>query len=127
MSPFLRLGERAVDRASPSPADIQAAIAKARAAAKQQGLQGPQQVQLKVGAGTSAAGRSQGLALRFGKGRVVVLGEASMLSAQLDAQGRPFGMNRAGIDNRQLALNILHWLSEAFESRLAGAPGGDRQ
>jgi len=22
-----------------------------------------------------------------------------------------FGMNRAGIDNRQLALNIMHWLS----------------
>ena len=23
----------------------------------------------------------------------------------------PMGMNRPGIDNRQLALNILHWLS----------------
>ncbi len=23
----------------------------------------------------------------------------------------PFGMNRPGIDNRQLALNIVHWLS----------------
>jgi len=22
-----------------------------------------------------------------------------------------FGMNRPGIDNRQLALNIMHWLS----------------
>lgn len=60
----------------------------------------------------SAAGRTQGLAMNFGKGRVVVLGEAAMLSAQLSgATGKPFGMNRAGIDNRQLALNIVHWLS----------------
>lgn len=124
---FLRLGNRAIDRASPSPADIQAAIARARESAKQQGLQGPQQVQLSAGAGTSAAGRAQGLAMQFGAGRVVVLGEAAMLTAQLDPQGRPFGMNRAGIDNRQLALNILHWLSEPFESRPAKRPQGERQ
>ena len=60
----------------------------------------------------SAAGRSQGLAMNFGKGRVTVLGEAAMLSAQLAGPNkRPFGMNRPGIDNRQLALNIVHWLS----------------
>jgi hypothetical protein len=60
----------------------------------------------------SAAGRAQGIAMSFGKGRVVVLGEAAMLSAQLAGpNGRPFGMNRPGIDNRQLALNIMHWLS----------------
>jgi hypothetical protein len=61
---------------------------------------------------TSAAGRSQGLAMEFGKGRVVVLGEAAMLSAQLAGpRKRPMGMNAPGIDNRQLALNIMHWLS----------------
>ena len=60
----------------------------------------------------SAAGRSQGLALKFGKGRVVVLGEAAMLSAQIADQSQmKFGMNWPGIDNRQLALNIMHWLS----------------
>jgi hypothetical protein len=60
----------------------------------------------------SAAGRAQGIALSFGKGRVVVLGEAAMLSAQLAGPNQmPFGMNRPGIDNRQLALNIVHWLS----------------
>ena len=60
----------------------------------------------------SAAGRSQGLAMRFGKGRLVVLGEAAMLSAQLAGPNRmPFGMNKPGIDNRRLALNIVHWLS----------------
>ena len=60
----------------------------------------------------SAAGRSQGIAFKFGKGRVVVLAEAAMMSAQLaGSQKMKFGMNRPGIDNRQLALNILHWLS----------------
>lgn len=61
---------------------------------------------------TSAAGRAQGLALKFGKGRVVVLGDAAMLSAQLAGlEKRPLGMNVPGTDNKQLALNIMHWLS----------------
>ncbi|MBV9959860.1 MAG: DUF4350 domain-containing protein [Acidobacteria bacterium] len=70
---------------------------------------------------TSAAGRAQGLAFRFGRGRVVVLGEAAMLSAQV-IRGEPaqtsfgreevqMGMNRKGTDDRQFALNIMHWLS----------------
>ena len=60
----------------------------------------------------SAAGRAQGIAMTFDKGRVVVLGEAAMLSAQLAGPNKmPFGMNRSGIDNRQVALNIVHWLS----------------
>ena len=60
----------------------------------------------------SAAGRAQAIAFKFGKGRVVVLGEAAMLSAQLaGAEKRPMGMNVPGSDNRQLALNIMHWLS----------------
>ena len=33
-----------------------------------------------------------------------------MMTAQITGDGRPFGMN-AGNDNRQLALNIMHWLS----------------
>ena len=60
----------------------------------------------------SAAGRAQGLVISFGKGRAVVLGEAAMLSAQITGPNQmKFGMNRSGIDNRQLALNIVHWLS----------------
>jgi hypothetical protein len=59
----------------------------------------------------SAAGRAQGLALEVGKGRVVLLGEAAMLTAQVALRGFRFGMNVPGIDNRQLALNIMHWLS----------------
>ncbi|MDT4952994.1 MAG: hypothetical protein QOJ02_1132 [Acidobacteriota bacterium] len=59
----------------------------------------------------SAAGRAQGIALKFGKGRAVVLGEAAMLTAQLSGEGEKFGMNVAGTDDRQFALNIMHWLS----------------
>lgn len=56
---------------------------------------------------TSAAGRVQALAMPFGKGRIVVFAEAAMLSAQ----NRNFGMNYPGTDNRQLVLNVAHWLS----------------
>lgn len=57
-------------------------------------------------------GQAQGLAFKFGKGRVVIMGEAAMLSAQLAGPQRgPMGMNVPGSDNRQLALNIMHWLS----------------
>jgi hypothetical protein len=60
----------------------------------------------------SAAGRAQGIALTLDKGRAIFLGEAAMLSAQITGPNQmKFGMNRPGIDNRQLALNIVHWLS----------------
>jgi hypothetical protein len=60
----------------------------------------------------SAAGRAQGIAFHLGKGRVVVMGEAGMLTAQVTgSDNRPFGMNIPDIDNKQLALNIMHWLS----------------
>jgi hypothetical protein len=71
--------------------------------------------------GTPAKGRAQGIAFAHGKGRVVMLGEAAMLSAQLlyfedksgTAPAEPIrmGMNRPGIDNAQLALNLMHWLA----------------
>jgi hypothetical protein len=65
---------------------------------------------------TSAAGRAQGIAFTFGKGRVVVMGEAAELSAQT-AGGSKFGMNVPGLDNRQMAINIMHWLSGVLEPR----------
>jgi hypothetical protein len=62
-----------------------------------------------------AAGRAQGIAFRFGKGRVIVLGEAAVLTAQVVKQPgrapRRVGMHFPGSDNRQLALNSMHWLS----------------
>ncbi|MCU1264048.1 MAG: hypothetical protein JWM21_366 [Acidobacteria bacterium] len=66
----------------------------------------------------SAVGRAQGIAVKFGKGRIVVLGEAGMLSAQLSGHERsPVGINYPGIDNKQLALNIMHWLSGLLKER----------
>jgi hypothetical protein len=65
----------------------------------------------------SAAGRAQGVAFNLGKGRVVVMGEAAELSAQIVGDGEKFGMNVPGLDNRQLALNIMHWLSGLLEPR----------
>ena len=60
---------------------------------------------------TSAAGKGQAVALESGKGRVVVFGEAAALTAQIGSRNLRYGMNYAGADNRQLALNIMHWLS----------------
>jgi len=57
----------------------------------------------------SAKGRSQGVALTYGQGRVVVLGEAGMLTAQFNRDHSKFGMN-VNADNKILALNIMHWL-----------------
>lgn len=61
---------------------------------------------------TPVGGQAQGLAFKYGKGRVVVMGEAAMLSAQIAGPNKfPMGMNAPGNDNRQLALNIMHWLT----------------
>jgi hypothetical protein len=60
----------------------------------------------------SAAGRAQAVALKFGRGRVLVQGEAAMLSAQISGvEKRRMGMNVPGNDNRQYVLNLMHWLS----------------
>jgi hypothetical protein len=58
-------------------------------------------------------GASQGLAFKFSGGRVVVLGDAEMLSALLSEppNNEPIGMNYPDVDNKQLGLNIMHWLS----------------
>ena len=59
-------------------------------------------------------GRAQGLAMPFGKGRIAVFGEAAMFSAQVatfDGQSMRMGMNVPGNDDRQLALNVMHWLA----------------
>ncbi|MBI1797417.1 MAG: DUF4350 domain-containing protein [Candidatus Eisenbacteria bacterium] len=64
-----------------------------------------------------AAGRCQGLAFAFGKGCVVVLGEAAMLSAQIGGSAAnrfKMGMNVPGTDDRQFALNIVRWLGRAL-------------
>ena len=66
----------------------------------------------------SAAGRAQALAIKFGKGRVVVQGEAAMLSAQIAGSDKSkMGMNVPGNDNRQYALNLMHWLSGLLKEK----------
>jgi len=60
-----------------------------------------------------ARGHAQAVALAFGKGRVIVLGEAGLLSAQVDPLGFKMGMNVES-DDKQFALNLFHWLSGAL-------------
>jgi len=54
----------------------------------------------------------KGIAFKAGKGRVVMLGEAAMLSAQIAGAAKlKMGMNHPGSDNKQLALTLCTWLS----------------
>jgi len=61
----------------------------------------------------SAVHLLQGAAVRHGRGRIVVFGEAAMFSAQLAGPQRiPVGMNLPEArENYRLALNVMHWLS----------------
>ena len=66
-----------------------------------------------------APGRAQGIALKVDRGRVVVLGEAAMMSAQVfpgdGGTVQRMGMNVPGNDDRQFALNVVRWLSGALD------------
>jgi hypothetical protein len=61
-------------------------------------------------------GYCQGAFMKYGKGKIVVFGEAAMFSAQLAGTGP--NQRRAGFNspqarqNIQLLLNIIHWLDE---------------
>jgi hypothetical protein len=95
---ILRLSEAAIDRPASAPI------------VEKEG--GDTRVTVHYGDPVSAVGRAQCVAMEIGSGRVVVLGEAGMLSAQRSGPGgSPVGMNVPGYDNRQLALNIMRWLS----------------
>lgn len=63
----------------------------------------------------SAAGLAQAVALTHGSGRVVIFGEAAALTAQAskrsNGEPRRFGINRGDLDNAQLVLNVMHWLT----------------
>ncbi|HYD54814.1 MAG TPA: hypothetical protein VEA99_19425, partial [Gemmatimonadaceae bacterium] len=64
-----------------------------------------------------AAGRSQGIALEHGDGRVVVLAEAAAWTAQVDDHGHRFGMQLPTNDNARFALNVMRWLAGADRAR----------
>jgi hypothetical protein len=53
-----------------------------------------------------------GAMLQYGRGRVVIFGEAAMFTAQLQGPDKnPMGMNQPSArQNPQLLLNIIHWL-----------------
>jgi hypothetical protein len=103
---ILSLGSDAWE--APTRADLQAVARDAAAA--------PNPAAFTTAHALHVAGRAQGLAMTTGAGRVVVLGEAALMSAQITGaagQGR-MGMNVPGSDDRQFALNVLHWLSRLF-------------
>jgi len=58
------------------------------------------------------AGQAQGLAFEYGDGRVVVLGEAAMVTAQVNRRVR-YGINTGDNDNGRFVLNAMHWLARA--------------
>ena len=60
---------------------------------------------------------SQGAYMKYGKGRLVMFGEAAMFSAQLSGQNqRKAGMNAEyAEENYKLLLNIIHWLDGKME------------
>ncbi|MGB5818165.1 MAG: DUF4350 domain-containing protein [Saonia sp.] len=62
-------------------------------------------------------GWSQGAYKKYGKGKIVVFGEAAMFSAQLAGpKKRKMGMNnKVAPQNYQLLLNIIHWLDGKME------------
>ena len=67
--------------------------------------------------GKNVAGRAQGIAMAFAKGRVAMFGEAAMFSAQVagsGAQAFKMGMNAEGNDDRQFALNVMRWLAKGL-------------
>lgn len=55
------------------------------------------------------AGPAQGLALEFGRGRVVVLGEGGMVTAQVH-RGVSYGVSAEDNDNMLFVLNAMRWL-----------------
>lgn len=63
-------------------------------------------------------GCAQGLAFPFGRGRVVVLGDANgfVTAQERMVNNKPVkvGLSMSDADNRQLTLNALHWLSGAL-------------
>jgi hypothetical protein len=66
---------------------------------------------------TPVNGWSQGAYMKYGKGRVVMFGEAAMFTAQLGGPSQiKMGMNSDfAEENYKLLLNIIHWLDWKIE------------
>ena len=108
---------------SPSSADIPFTSDSRRVADREAYRKADTTSVVKTPGAIPAVGRFQGVAFARGKGRVVVLGEAAIFGSQfvvgIDARrmGRDtlrIGINRTDLDNQQLALNIIHWLTRVL-------------
>jgi len=73
---------------------------------------------------TPAGAQAMAVAFQSGKGRVVISGEAGMMTAQVFEEKQKDGSEKIagamgwevpGNDDRQYVLNILHWLSGALQ------------
>lgn len=66
---------------------------------------------------SNAKGLIQGAYKKYGKGRIVVFGEAAMFTAQLAGPDKlPAGMNHpSASENYKLLLNIIHWLDGKYD------------
>jgi len=60
--------------------------------------------------------------IMVGKGRVVLVGEAGELSAQLTPKGKPMGFNAPNATgNKQFVRNLIHWLAAGTAAPAASA------
>jgi hypothetical protein len=98
--PFLKLSTTAIEY-PPTPATVDKKGGNTR-------------VSMNYGEAVPTKGNSQGLAMEWGKGRIVMLADAGMLRAERPRDGKVVGMNFSGYDNRKLAMNIMHWLSRVI-------------
>jgi hypothetical protein len=58
----------------------------------------------------------QGAFMKYGKGRVVIFGEAAMFTAQTQGGKSKMGMNqKSASQNVQFLLNTIHWLDHVIE------------
>jgi len=58
-----------------------------------------------------AGGRAMAIALAHGRGRVVIVGDAGMLTAQYDRRkSRRYGLTSPGFDNERFAVSLLRWI-----------------
>lgn len=88
-----------------------------------QALRGPKNSDyfLQIPSGAKVAGKAPtsfhglGLALKFGRGRLVVIGDGSVFAAKIDERNdEKTGINRTDNDNVQMATNVFRWLSGAL-------------
>lgn len=108
---------------SPSASDLPFSLDARRAATPEARRRADTLDVVNTPGAVTAVGRFQGVAFRFGRGRVVVLGDAAMFGSQFvlgqDARQRGkdrlrIGLNRPDLDNQQFALNVLRWLARAL-------------